>query len=56
MTAILSPNLGKDSSPMSNTKTIGGAQYKDVGPVTSKSEPSSAAQASGASGASASPP
>jgi len=31
MTAILSPNLGKDSSPMSNTKSIGGAQYKDVG-------------------------
>jgi ethanolamine permease len=31
MTAILGPNLGKDSSPMSNTKTVGGAQYKDVG-------------------------
>ena len=31
MAAILRRNIGKDSSPMSNTKSVGGAQYKDVG-------------------------
>src|SRR3954466_2899084 len=31
MTAILRRNIGKDCSPMTTTKSIGGAQYKDVG-------------------------
>ncbi len=31
MAAILGANIGKDSSPMTTTKSVGGAQYKDVG-------------------------
>jgi len=31
MSAILGANIGKDSSPMTTTKSVGGAQYKDVG-------------------------
>ncbi len=31
MAAILRRNIGKDSSPMTTTKSVGGAQYRDVG-------------------------